>query len=40
MKFFEFVETYRDEIIEFFKSIVEFLKTLFGTLGDAKDENA
>lgn len=30
-KFFQFVETYKDDIIAFFKALVDFIKTIFGS---------
>lgn len=29
-KFFQFVETYREDIVAFFNALIELLKTIFG----------
>ena len=37
--FFNFVETYRDDIMAFLRSFIDFVKALFGKLGaEGEDE--
>ncbi len=36
-KFFQFVETYKDDITAFFKALVDFIKTIFGSDEEAAE---
>ena len=39
-KFFEFVETYKEDIKAFFEALVAAIKAIFGKLGEGEDAAA
>ena len=36
-KFFDFVETYKDDIAAFVKALIDFIKTIFGSDEEAAE---
>lgn len=36
-KFFDFVETYKDDITAFVKALIDFIKTIFGSDEEAAE---